>query len=209
MKEIYEFVKKQLGHDSSGHSVDHATRVYQMAKKLQQQEGGDALIIETAALVHDVIDPKIFEDIDAQKQKLRDELEALNYTPQQIHHIFEIIESISFSGGIKKELSSLEAKIVQDADRLDAIGAIGIGRTFMYGGAKGNPMYDSTLPIQTFESEAEYRNHKGTVIHHFYEKLFKLRDLMNTKSARQIATKRHEFMEAFVSQFLEEWEDNI
>ena len=209
MKAIDEFLNQELGQDSSGHSVDHAKRVNHLAKKIQHQEGGDLLIIETAALLHDVMDKKLFNDLTNQKQKINQLLESLNYTTRQIQHIFEIIETISYSGGHQKPLQSLEAKIVQDADRLDALGAIGIARTFMYGGAKQSKMYDGTTGVESFETEQVYRDHQGTVIGHFYEKLFKLRDLMNTETARQLANERHAFMEEFIAQFLKEYDGDL
>ncbi len=209
MQKIYDFVTQELGQDSSGHSIDHAMRVYNLAQKIQCAEGGDLLIIETAALLHDVIDKKLFSDIDAQKQKIQNLLQQLNYEPTQIQHVFDIMESISYSGGHQKTLQTLEAKIVQDADRLDAIGAIGVARTFMYGGAKKSKMYDEAAVVEQFESEEAYRNHQGSVIGHFYEKLFKLRDLMNTKTGRELANERHTFMEEFVAQFLKEYHSNI
>lgn len=209
MKEIYpkliSFLEGELSQDTSGHSLDHALRVYHNAKAILSVEGGDERIVLIAALVHDVIDPKLFDDVEEQEKKLIDVLKAMGCSQEEIGSIQYIIQNISFKGGHAQPLKNLEAKIVQDADRLDAIGAIGVGRTFMYGGAKGANMHDDKLPVMTFENELEYRRHQGTVINHFYEKLFKLKDLMNTETAKEIANNRHRFMEVFVEQFLNEW----
>ncbi len=209
MKEIYpkliSFLEGELSQDTSGHSLDHALRVYHNAKAILSVEGGDERIVLIAALVHDVIDPKLFDDVEEQEKKLIDVLKAMGCSQEEIGSIQYIIQNISFKGGHAQPLKTLEAKIVQDADRLDAIGAIGVGRTFMYGGAKGAKMHDDKLPVMTFENELKYRRHQGTVINHFYEKLFKLKDLMNTETAKEIANNRHRFMEVFVEQFLNEW----
>lgn len=202
---IVEFLEEELGADTSGHSLDHALRVYKNAKAILKEEGGNERVILISALVHDVIDPKLFNDVREQQAKLLMFLQMIGCNQTELEQICYIIENISYKGGKGEPVQTLEAKIVQDADRLDAIGAIGVGRTFMYGGSKGTKMYDESLPLIDFENEAAYRNHKGTVINHFYEKLFKLKDLMNTETAKKIANKRHEFMELFVEQFLNEW----
>ena len=205
MNEILMFIKEELGNDSSGHSIDHALRVQRLAKKIQETEGGNIRIINVGALVHDIIDPKLFHDVEAQKKKLEMFLREQSYISTEIEQIFDIIETISYNGGHQAQLNSIEAQIVQDADRLDAIGAIGVGRTFMYGGARGSKMYDESIDVQEFESVEAYRKHQSTVIHHFYEKLFKLKELINTETAKQMAQKRHDFMQTFVDQFLDEW----
>ncbi|HAX73010.1 MAG TPA: phosphohydrolase [Firmicutes bacterium] len=207
-EKIVSFLDDELAVDSSGHSLDHALRVYQLAKHLQGTEGGNATIIKIAALVHDVIDPKLFNDVKTQKIKLYALLETIGCTEDELEKIFYIIENISYKGGGGEAVDTIEAQIVQDADRLDAIGAIGIGRTFMYGGARGSKMYDDNILPMEFESEKQYREHKGTVLNHFDEKLFKLKDLMNTKTGREIAHERHNFMVAFVKQFKSEWHLN-
>ena len=202
---IVEFLESELGVDSSGHSIDHALRGSRIAKHISKREGGNERVILISALVHDVIDAKLFEDVVAQKAKLFLFLQMIGCTQSELEQIFYIIENISYKGGNGEAVKTLEAQIVQDADRLDAIGAIGIGRTFMYGGAKGAKMHDDKLSVMTFENELDYRRHQGTVINHFYEKLFKLKDLMNTETAKEIANNRHRFMEVFVEQFLNEW----
>ena len=209
MEQIYsriiEFLEEELGHDTSGHSLDHAIRVYKNAKAILKLEGGNERIVLISALVHDVIDPKLFDNHCEQQAKLLIFLQTLGCSQSELEQIFYIIENISYKGGNGEPVKTLEAQIVQDADRLDAIGAIGIGRTFMYGGSKGSKMYDENISVMEFEDEATYRNHQGTVINHFYEKLFKLKDLMNTETAKRLAYKRHEFMVKFVEQFLQEW----
>ena len=202
---IIEFLEEELGTDTSGPSLDHAIRVYKNAKAILKLEGGNERIILISALVHDVIDPKLFDNHREQQAKLLIFLQTLGCSQLELEQIFYIIENISYKGGNGEPVKTLEAQIVQDADRLDAIGAIGIGRTFMYGGSKGNKMYDENISVMEFEDEATYRNHQGTVINHFYEKLFKLKDLMNTETAKRLASKRHEFMVKFVEQFLHEW----
>lgn len=206
---IVEFLEEELGEDTSGHSLDHALRVYKNAKAILEVEGGNERVVLISALVHDVIDPKLFENPNEQQAKLLMFLQMIGCNQVELEQIFDIIENISYKGGNGKPVKTLEAKIVQDADRLDAIGAIGIGRAFMYGGAKGSKMYDENVSIMNFESEAAYRQHQGTVINHFYEKLFKLKDLMNTETAKQLANKRHEFMVLFVEQFLGEWNGHV
>ena len=203
--DIIKFLKDELGHDTSGHSLDHAVRVYKNAKAILKVEGGDERIVLISSLVHDVIDPKLFDNHREQQAKLLIFLQTLGCSQSELEQIFYIIENISYKGGNGEPVKTLEAQIVQDADRLDAIGAIGIGRTFMYGGSKGSKMYDENISVMEFEDEATYRNHQGTVINHFYEKLFKLKELMNTETAKRLAYKRHEFMVKFVEQFLQEW----
>lgn len=202
---IVEFLEGELGVDSSGHSIDHAIRVFRIAKHISKKEGGNERVTLISALVHDVIDAKLFEDVVAQKAKLFLFLQMIGCTQSELEQIFYIIENISYKGGNGEAVKTLEAQIVQDADRLDAIGAIGIGRTFMYGGAKGSKMFDENIEPIDFADEVAYRNHQGTVINHFYEKLFKLKDLMNTETAKEIANHRHQVMEAFVKEFLSEW----
>jgi len=144
---VEQFVKLELGTDSTGHGWDHAKRVYRLAMFIRGQEGGDLDVIVAAALVHDVIDPKLFADLDLQREKVCGCLQAAGLSGSQQDDVFEIIENMSFKGGHGQKLGTIEGQIVQDADRLDAIGAIGIGRTFMYGGARGTKMYDECLPV--------------------------------------------------------------
>jgi uncharacterized protein len=138
-------------------------------------------------------------------QKLQAFLDQVQIEQENKDHILQIISMISFKGGQKSNLHSFEAKIVQDADRLDAIGAIGIARVFAYGGKKGQPIYDPRLSIRDEMTIDDYRNGKSSSIHHFYEKLLKLQELMHTETAKQMAHERHEFMKVFLHQFYNEW----
>lgn len=201
------FVKEVLGEDSTGHDWYHIERVRKNALYIAEKENtGDRFIIEMAALLHDIPDEKLNETKEAGEKKLVDFLESFVLEKNVQEKIIEIIGSISYKGGKKTELMSVEAKIVQDADRLDAIGAIGIGRTFAYGGKKGHLLFDPAIKVREEMTEKEYRTGKSSTIHHFYEKLLKLKDLLNTDTAREMASKRHQFMEQFLEQFYNEWD---
>jgi uncharacterized protein len=158
-----------------------------------------------AALLHDISDEKLNETIEKGKEKLASYLDSIDLSEQEKSHILEIIETISFKGGQKIDLGSIEAKIVQDADRIDAIGAIGIARAFAYGGKRGQQIYDPEIKVRNEMSKEEYRNGKSTSIHHFYEKLLKLKNLLNTETAKQMAIARHQFMDSFLDEFFKEW----
>ena len=200
------FVKEVLGEDSTGHDWYHIERVRKNALYIAENENrGNLFIIEMAALLHDIPDEKLNESKEAGEKKLTDFLESLTLEQDIQEKIIEIIGSISFKGGRKMELMSMEAEIVQDADRLDAIGAIGIGRTFAYGGKKGHLLYDPMIKVREAMTEKEYRNGKSSTIHHFYEKLLKLKELLNTDTASEMAERRHQFMEQFLEQFYSEW----
>lgn len=202
------FVKEALAGDSTGHDWWHTERVYNMAVFLAQKEKADCFIAELAALLHDIDDWKFNQNAEKTgTKKARDWLSSLKLDVTTANHICQIIDEMSFKGAKtqKNLMSSLEGKIVQDADRLDAIGAIGIARTFAYGGFKGRPLHDPTLPVVLHTTFETYKNHQGTTLNHFYEKLLLLKDLMNTTTAKQIAQERHIFMEAFIKQFLDEW----
>ncbi|MGJ7921833.1 HD domain-containing protein [Neobacillus sp. LXY-4] len=200
------FVKKVLGQDSTGHDWYHVDRVRKNALHIADYEkAGDRFVIEMAALLHDVPDEKLNESEEVGFNKLYHFLDQLPLNQQEKDQIINIISTISYKGGQTTELSSLEAKIVQDADRLDAIGAIGIARTFAYGGKKGQPLYDPALQVRSTMTLEEYRNGKSSSIHHFYEKLLKLKDKLNTESAKQMAEKRHQTMEHYLELFFSEW----
>ncbi len=188
--------------DASGHDYWHMKRVVRLAKEIAYKEGGDIFICQMAAYLHDVMDEKLHDDIVFMKKKIITFLEELNLSFDMIEKIFSAMEEVSFKGNHQTP-KTLEGKIVQDADRLDAIGAIGIARTFTYGGKMGNIMHDPSIqPTFTFDT---YRNRKKTIIYHFYEKLLHLKDLMNTDTAKRMAEKRHQFMEVFLEQFYKEW----
>ena len=204
---IRNYAKEKLGDDRSGHDFYHVERVAKIAAKLGEQEGvSDTLIIETASYLHDVIDDKIVADVDTEKESLKKFLKELAFSADNIQEVFEIIENISFSQEIEKGKADLTiaGQIVQDADRIDALGAIGILRTAYYGGHTQSPLYDPNIQPQEFKSKQDYRK-KSTVINHFYEKLFKLPATMNTQAGKMEAQRRKAFMENFLETFYAEW----
>ena len=202
-----EFVKEKLVGDSSGHDWWHIYRVWNMSKSLQEKEGGDLYIIELAALLHDVADWK-FNENEAKGLKLvNDWLIKQSVSNEISKQVLYIIENISFKGaGVKDKMQTIEGKIVQDADRLDAIGAVGIGRTFAYGGNHGSEMHNPNVEIELHDNFEQYKKSKGTTINHFYEKLLLLKDRINTETAKKLAAERHLYMEQFLKQFQSEWD---
>ncbi|MCB2196880.1 MAG: HD domain-containing protein [Bacteroidetes bacterium] len=203
------FVKEKLSGDSSGHDWWHIYRVWNMSKKLQEKEGGELLVIEMAALLHDIADWKFNSTDEEGILLIQKWLSQVNLDQSSAQRIIEIIKDVSFKGaGVKDKMVSIEGKIVQDADRLDAIGAIGIARTFAFGGKFGNSMHDPESNAEMHASFKEYKKSNGTTINHFYEKLLLLKDRMNTQTARKIALERHQYMEHFLKQFYNEW-DNV
>ncbi|MBT3385465.1 MAG: HD domain-containing protein [Prolixibacteraceae bacterium] len=208
LKETETFIQKHFENEGSGHDWWHIYRVRNVALKLAKIEGGDNFIIEMAALLHDLDDWKLNGNSDISQSKKW--LEKLDIEQNQIDKILVIIEQVSFKGeGVETKAVSVEAKIVQDADRLDAIGAIGIARTFAYGGSKGRLIYHPEIKPVMHNSFATYKNNTAPTINHFYEKLLLLKDLLNTDSAKEIAEKRHRFMEDFLEQFYAEWEGKM
>jgi uncharacterized protein len=205
---VEEFVKKKLQTDNTGHDWFHVHRVRSTALHIAKIEGGNLLVIELSALLHDVIDEKIVTSESEAIKEVQQWLLNQNIAEQEILHILEIIQNLSFKGGNRPPMSTLEGKIVQDADRLDALGAIGIARTFTYSGAKGQAMYDPSIEAREKMTHEEYRSGKSTAINHFYEKLLKLKELMNTDYGIRLAEERHQFMELFLHQFIEEWHGN-
>ncbi|MCM3766649.1 HD domain-containing protein [Neobacillus niacini] len=206
IKKTETFVQNELSEDSTGHDWFHVDRVRKNAIYISKQERtGDPFIIEMAALLHDIPDEKLNDSVEKGEQKLDLFLHTLQLTDGDKHHIKEIINTISYKGGKGAELTSIEAKIVQDSDRLDAIGAIGIARAFAYGGKKGQQIYNPAIQVRTDMNLEEYRKGKSSSIHHFYEKLLKLKDLLNTETAKVMAEERHRMMETFLAQFYREW----
>ncbi|YAR63704.1 HD domain-containing protein [Bacillus cytotoxicus] len=203
------FVKNILEKDASGHDWYHIERVHKLATSLAKQEGGDLFVIEMATLLHDVADEKLNESEEAGMKKVSDWLEKLGVEQEIRKHILHIIANMSYKGGHGGKVESLEGKIVQDADRLDALGAIGIARTFAYGGAKGRLMYDPNIPPRESMTKEEYRKNNDPSFNHFYEKLLKLKDLMNTDATKREAESRHLYMEEFIEQFMKEWNGQI
>ncbi|WP_204273591.1 HD domain-containing protein [Draconibacterium mangrovi] len=199
------FIKQHFAADSSGHDWWHIHRVRNMAVHLAKKEGGDFFLVEMAALLHDLDDWKLSNGDNTSKTKSW--LKQISIDEKDADKIEQIIEQVSFKGaGVETKTSSLEAQIVQDADRLDAIGAIGIARTFAYGGNKGRLLHHPDIEPQLHNSFEEYKKTTAPTINHFYEKLLLLKDRMNTNAAQKIAEERHVFMEIFLAQFFSEWD---
>lgn len=201
-----EYVKKIFENDYSGHDYFHTFRVYKMATHIAMKENANLEIVQLAALLHDVDDIKLFSETHAQKEHARNFLMEKNVDETTIHTICQIISEISFAGNDSVIPQTLEGKCVQDADRLDAIGAIGIARAFAYGGNHNRLMYHPDIKPNMNMSREEYNNSLSTTINHFYEKLFKLKDLMNTSTAKDIAKDREKYMKDYISEFMDEWE---
>ena len=200
------YVQEQLAGDSSGHDWWHIYRVTELAKRIAAAEGADPFVCELAALLHDIADEKLNPSAEAGLSKVRYWLLAHDVPADDRDHVLEIIETMSFKGGLNPPVRTPEARVVQDADRLDAIGAQGIARVFAYAGWKGHLVHDPNQQPRNELTAESYRSGKNTAINHFYEKLLKLKDLMNTPTARRLAEDRHRFMEAYLEQFYQEWE---
>lgn len=198
------WAKQKLEAADAGHDWWHIRRVLVNARKIQKAEGGNLEIVELAVLLHDVADPKFFDE-DVMLGEIRKKLISEKVEEDTVHHVMQIIRNLSFSKQWSAEsFDSTEFRIVQDADRLDAIGAVGIARAFSYGGHKGRDFYDPDKKPQTYNDAGEYRNNDGTTINHFYEKLLLLKDMMKTLTGRQMADQRHEYMKGFLEQFYNE-----
>ncbi len=206
--ETIDFVKTTLQNAEGGHDWFHVYRVWKNAEMIAKEEEADLQIVQLGALLHDIADSKFHNgDETVGPRVASDFLRSKNVSPGVVDHVVKIIENVSFKGGnIDQEFHSIELDIIQDADRLDAIGAIGIARTFNYGGFKGRPLYDPSVEPNLNMTKEEYKASNAPTINHFYEKLLLLKDRMNTKTGRRIATERHRFMEKFLEQFYAEWE---
>ncbi|KFF19492.1 HD domain-containing protein [Flavobacterium hydatis] len=202
------FVKEKLNGAEGGHDWFHIERVYKNALLIAKDTSCDVTVVKLGALLHDIADSKFHggdETIGPKTARLF--LESENVDEEIIAHVINIIENISYKGGnFEKKFTSLELDIVQDADRLDAIGAIGIARAFHYGGFKDRAIYDPSIAPITNMTKEEYKKNNAPTVNHFYEKLLLLKDKMNTDTGKQIAAERHRFMETFLSQFYAEWE---
>ncbi len=194
--------------EGSGHDWWHVYRVWNLAKHIAEKEAVDIAIVELAALLHDIADWKFHDGDDTVGPRVAGEiLRKHGVSTDVIAIIGQIIQEGSFKGaGVKTTPSTLEGKVVQDADRLDAIGAIGIARAFAYGGHKNRVMYEPAIKPVMHQTKEEYSKNQGHTINHFYEKLLLLKDLMNTDTAKEMAKKRHVFMEEYLKRFYEEWE---
>lgn len=202
------FVKEKLQNAEGGHDWFHIERVYKNAVLIAQGEDCDLTIVKLGALLHDIADSKFHNgDETVGPRTARTFLEAEKVDEVTIVHVINIIENISFKGGnFEKKFHSKELEIVQDADRLDAIGAIGIARCFNYGGFKNRTLYNPAIAPKLNMSKEEYKNSDSPTLNHFYEKLLLLKDKMNTETGKKIALERHKYMENFLSQFYAEWE---
>ena len=205
------FVKNQLAHAEGGHDWFHIERVYKNALLIAEEEECDLTVVKLGALLHDIADSKFHGgDESVGPKTARSFLESQNVSEDIILHVIAIIENISFKGGnFEKKFNSKELEIVQDADRLDAIGAIGIARTFNYGGFKNRPLYNPNIQPNMNMNKEEYKNSESPTLNHFYEKLLLLKDKMNTETGKEIAQKRHNFMVSFLSQFYAEWDGEV
>ena len=202
------YIKSRLDGEASGHDWWHVYRVWRLAKYLAKVEQIDTFVVELAALLHDIADWKFHDGDESMGPKMaRQWLESLCVEKESIDHVCQIIKDISFKGAqVVTPMKSKEGMVVQDSDRLDAIGAVGIGRCFAYGGYKNNPMYDPDMEPIMHTSAQNYKTNQSTSINHFYEKLLLLKDRMNTDAARVVAQERHAFMEQFLERFLLEWD---
>ncbi|HIP36636.1 MAG TPA: HD domain-containing protein [Crocinitomix sp.] len=205
--DVKQSIKTQFENDSSGHDWFHIERVWKLAKQIALKEKANVFIVELGALLHDIADHKFVDDFETESIKRTESiLKSFDLDNDTIKQVKHIVLNCSFKGGIEEsKMKSIEGKIVQDADKLDAIGAIGIARTFAFGGKFGSLLYHPNIkPIQ-HKSLESYQKNRTHTINHFYEKLLLLKDLMHTQSAKQIALQRHQFMEDFLTQFFNEW----
>lgn len=205
------FVKDKLQNTEAGHDWFHIERVYKNALLIASNEECDLNIVKLGALLHDIADSKFNDGDETIGPKVaRAFLITQKASEEVITHVVNIIENISFKGGnFEKKFTSKELEIVQDADRLDALGAIGIARTFNYGGFKNRPLYNPEIAPVLNMTKEEYKNSESPTLNHFYEKLLLLKDKMNTETGKKLAQKRHQFMEHFLSQFYAEWDGEV
>ena len=215
IKNTKSFVQNTLKGAEGGHDWFHILRVYNNSLTIAKHEDVDEFIVELGALLHDIADAKFNDGDETVGPKLaREFLEGQNVIPQVIDHVENIIQNISFKSSLKssdeksgtEKFNSPELEVIQDADRLDAIGAIGIARCFNYGGFKNRPLYDPDIEPNLGMSKEEYKKSEAPTINHFYEKLLLLKDLMNTNYGKRMAENRHNHMLAFLEQFYAEWE---
>ncbi len=204
------FVKKELQRAEGGHDWWHIERVWIIARKIAATEEANLLIVELGALLHDIADSKFHQgDETLGPQKARQFLQSIHVDEDIIFQVEQIIRNISFKGGnFEIGFNSSELNIVQDADRLDAMGAIGIARTFHYGGFKNREIYNPDIQPQLHQNREQYKASTAPTINHFYEKLLQLRDRMNTQTGKRMAEQRHQFMEEYLEQFFSEIEGN-
>ena len=201
-----KFIKEIFQNDFSGHDFFHSMRVYRTAINIAEVEHADMAVVALAALLHDVDDRKLSPMTAEKKENAARFMRSQNVPESEIRQVCQIIDEVSFKGTDSVRPSTPEGKCVQDADRLDALGAIGIARTFAYGGSHHRAIYDPELPPRTAMNQAQYYSSKSTSLNHFYEKLFLLEGMMNTGTGKAIARKRTQYMQQFVDEFLNEWD---
>lgn len=206
INDALEFVKAVFKDDYSGHDYYHSLRVYKMAVKIAEQENADLTTVQLAALLHDVDDVKLSPETHANKDRAINFLRKHSVSEAMIQTICKIIDEVSFKGSDSAVPETIEGKCVQDADRLDAMGAVGIARAFAYGGNHNRIIYDPEIKPTVNMNASEYQSHISTTINHFYEKLFQLKDLMNTGTAKKLAEQREDYMKIYIAEFLDEWD---
>ncbi len=201
------FVKQELKGAESGHDWWHVFRVWKLSERIAEEEKADIFIVSLGALLHDIADAKFYDgDETVGPKKAKIFLQTQNLPEETINKVLNIIRFVSFKNRHEKpDDNSLELQIIQDADRLDAMGAIGIARAFSYGGFQKREMYNPDIPPRPDMSKAEYKKSTSTTINHFYEKLLLLKEMMHTKTGKRLAAKRHRFMEQFLEEFYSEW----
>ena len=209
IRNTVNFVKETLEGAEGGHDWFHMERVWNTARYIREQEGaGDRLTIELAAILHDISDAKFNGGDEKRGSRLAGEFLLRQQVEQEkVDHVRLIIQHVSYKGGFTQDtISSIEFQIVQDADRLDAMGAIGIARAFNYGGYKNRAIHNPTMPLREYDDPGSYHKSDAPTINHFYEKLLKLKDLMNTRTGKAMAEERHEYMLRFLDRFYKEWD---
>lgn len=206
-----KFIKKKFADESTGHDWWHMYRVWRLSKQIaSKEETSNMLVVELAALLHDIADWKFSEDDEAGPKAARQWLESIKVNQDIINRVEDIVRNISFKGAkVDNKLSTLEGYIVHDADKLDAIGAVGVARAFAYGGHTGRVIYDPTRKPKLHDSFEDYKNDKTGTINHFYDKLLLLKDKMLTETGRRMAISRHRYLEKFLEEFYEEWEGRL
>ncbi len=211
IRKTADFIKEKFSSEGTGHDWWHMYRVWQLARHINKTEKANALVVELGALLHDIADWKFHDgDMEAGPKAAREWLESLNVDEAVILQIEDIIRKVSFKGaGVASNMSTLEGKIIHDADKLDAMGALGIARTFAYGGAHDRAIYDPDNKPKDHKDFESYKNDKGSGVNHFYEKLLLLKDRMYTATGKKMAQHRHVYMEGYLEEFYAEWEGKL
>lgn len=211
IEKTVDFVKEVLSDAEGGHDWWHIFRVWRLSKHIAQTEDVDIFVVELGALLHDIADSKFYDgDEEVGPRKARDFLSSLNVQENIVTHVENIISNVSFKGGKHtQKFKSPELDVIQDADRLDAMGATGVARTFNYGGHKGREIYNPEIKPNLNMTKEEYKNSNAPTLNHFYEKLLLLKDRMNTKTGKSISGHRHKYMEQFLDEFYREWNGEL